>query len=74
MDLKLLESELSKLSPREKAQITYKLLESLESEESGDFEDVWVNEALNRYKEITKNGKSLVDSDLVIKEAKSKYK
>lgn len=73
MDIKLLESELLKLSPKERAAITYKLLESLE-EGTGDVEEIWINEALNRYKQITEDGKSLIDSDLVIKEAKSKYK
>lgn len=74
MDLKLLESELLKLSPSEKAQITYTLLKSLEGEKSSDFEEIWVDEALSRYKDINKKNESLIDSDLVIKEAKSKYK
>lgn len=74
MDLKLLESELLKLSPREKAIITNKLLESLENQESDDVEDVWINEALHRYDQIAQNNKLAIDSDLIIKEAKLKYK
>ena len=74
MDLKSLESELLKLSPRERAIVTYKLLESLDSEESGDIEDIWINEALKRYDQIAKTDKLTIDSDLIIKEAKSKYK
>ncbi len=74
MDLKLLESELLKLSPREKALVTYKLLESLENEESGDFESVWLDEAISRYDQISKTGKFTIDSELIIREAKSKYK
>ena len=74
MDLKSLESELLKLSPRERAIITYKLLESLEGEESGDIEDVWINEALSRYNQMVNSGKYAVDSELIIREAKSKYK
>ena len=74
MELKQLESELLKLSPKERALMTFKLLESLEAEEAGDFEEVWISEALNRYKQISEDGKSLIDSDLVIREAKSKYK
>ena len=73
MDLKSLEVELLKLSAKEKAAITYKLLESLESDESGNIEEIWVNEALNRYYNITGGGDAVIDSDLVIKEAKSKY-
>ena len=73
MDLKSLEVELLKLSAKEKAAITYKLLESLESDESGNIEEIWVNEALNRYYNITGGGDAVVDSELVIREAKSKY-
>ena len=73
MDLKSLEAELLKLSAKEKAAITYKLLESLESDESGNIEEIWVNEALNRYYNITSVGDAVIDSELVIKEAKSKY-
>ncbi|KUG25698.1 hypothetical protein ASZ90_004479 [hydrocarbon metagenome] len=39
-----------------------------------DFEEVWLKEALNRYKDISKDKSKLIDADLVIKEAKSKYK
>ena len=74
MDLKSLESELLKLSPREKAIVTYKLLESLEKEEADDVEDIWINEALRRYDQISKGDKLTIDSDLIIKEAKLKYK
>ena len=74
MDLKSLETELLKLSPRERAIVTYKLLQSLEIEESGDVEDIWINEALKRYDQIIKTDKFTIDSELIIKEAKSKYK
>ena len=74
MDIKTLEKELLKLTPREKAAITYKLLESIEEDETGDLEKVWVEEALSRYYDIEKNRKVLIDGDLVIREAKSKYK
>ena len=74
MDLKSLESELLKLSPRERAIVTYKLLESPESEESGDIQDIWINEALSRYDQLAQNSKFAVDSELIIKEAKEKYK
>jgi hypothetical protein len=63
-----------KLSPKEKAILTYKLLESLEGESSPDIDDVWANEALSRYKQIKEGKDVLIDSELVIREAKSKYK
>ncbi|MBE0572749.1 MAG: addiction module protein [Ignavibacteriaceae bacterium] len=74
MDLKSIESELLKLTPRERAIVTYKLLNSLENEESADVEDIWLAEALSRYDQIYKAGKFTIDSELIIREAKSKYK
>ena len=72
MDLQSLESELLKLSAKEKAAITYKLLESLESDESDNIDEIWVNEAIARYYQLS--GDNVVDSQSVIKEAKSKYR
>lgn len=74
MDLQALEIELLKLSPREKALLTYKLLSSLENEETDGIEEIWVDEAFSRYNQIKKNKDLCIDGDLVIKEAKSKYK
>ncbi len=74
MNLEMLEAELMKLSPKEKAIITYKLLESLEGEADKDVEDVWINEALNRYKQISEGKDVVIDSEMVIREAISKYK
>lgn len=73
MDLKSLEKELLKLTPREKATITYKLLESLDTEVNQDYEDVWIDEALNRYNQISEDKSLIHDFNLVIKESKSKY-
>lgn len=73
MDIKSLEKELLKLTPREKAIITYKLLKSLDTEENQDYEDVWIDEALNRYNQISENKSLIHDFNLVIKESKSKY-
>ncbi len=73
MDLKLLESELMKLSPKEKAVIAYKLLKELESSESNEIIDAWIDEAAERYKQIENGESNLIDGDLVLREAKSKY-
>ncbi len=73
MDIKSLEKELLKLTPREKAIITYKLLESLDTEANQDYEDVWIDEALNRYNQISEDKSLIHDFNLVIKESKSKY-
>jgi hypothetical protein len=61
MDLQSLEAELLKLSSKEKAAITYKLLESLESNESDNIDEVWINEALARYYQLS--GEDVVDSE-----------
>lgn len=73
MDIKSLEKELLKLTPREKAIITYKLLKSLDTEENKDYEDVWIDEALTRYNQISEDESLIHDFNLVIKESKSKY-
>jgi hypothetical protein len=73
MDIKSLEKELLKLTPREKAIITYKLLESLDTEENQDYEDIWIDEALTRYNQISDDKSLIHDFNLVIKESKSKY-
>ena len=60
MDLKLLESELMKLSPKEKATIAYKLLQEIENEESVELEEALINESLQRYGKITDEQKKLI--------------
>ena len=74
MDLKSLESELLKLSPKEKAAIAFKLLKEIENVEPDDIEELWIKEAIKRYEQIKGNENLTVDGDLVFKEAKSKYK
>lgn len=73
MDIKSLEKELLKLTPREKATITFKLLESLDTEDDHDYEEVWIDEALNRYNQISKDKSFIHDFSMVIKESKEKY-
>jgi Putative addiction module component len=72
MDLHTLEAEILKLSPKERAAIIYKLLESLESDKSDNIEEIWVNEAIARYYQLSND--EVIDSDSVIKEAKLKYR
>lgn len=60
MDLKLLESELLKLSPKEKAAIAYKLLKEIEDVEPDEIEEDLINESLQRYGKITEEQKKLI--------------
>lgn len=74
MELKILEEEVLKLNPRERAELAYKVLQSLEAETTDEIEEVWIQEALDRYKQLGENSKLGVSLDSVIREAKSKYK
>ncbi|MCL5028944.1 MAG: hypothetical protein M1480_07980 [Bacteroidetes bacterium] len=60
MDLKSLETELLKLSPKDKAAIAYMLLENIEDDESVDFEEVRITEVLQRYSQLTEEQKKLI--------------
>ena len=74
MNIKLLESELLKLPPQKRAAIAYRLMESLDKEEDGDIETIWIEEAERRYQSIEKRKSNLKIADDVMREAKSKYK
>lgn len=60
MDLKSLESELLKLSPKEKAAIAYRLLQDIEDVESDEIEEALINESLQRHSKITAEQKNLI--------------
>ncbi len=60
MDLKSLETEILKLSPKEKAAIAFMLLENIEEDKIVDIEEVRINEALQRYSQITEEQKKLI--------------
>ena len=74
MDIKSLEIELLKLSPKEKARLSYILLESIEDDKSGELEKIWIEEAVQRYYDAKLHPGSFINSELVLKEAKAKYK
>ncbi|MCL6097612.1 MAG: addiction module protein [Bacteroidetes bacterium] len=69
-----LEKEALRLSPKEKAVLSYKLLESIDSENFEDIDKLWQKEVEERYKQITSGSAKLKNAELVIHEAKSKYK
>ena len=60
MDLRALESELMKLSQKEKALIAYKLLKEIEDVESDEIEEVLINESLQRKSKVTGEQKKLI--------------
>ncbi len=60
MDLHALESELMKLSQKEKAEIAYKLLKEIENEESIEIEEALINKTLQNHSKITDEQKKLI--------------
>ena len=74
MKSKAIETAALKLSPKEKAELSYKLLESLQNDETESIDKIWAEEAERRYDSILKNEVHLSESKSVFKEAISKYK
>ena len=74
MGIKEIEKAALSLSSKERAALSYKLLESIDSENREDADEIWQKEVEARYEQLT-NGKAKgKEAELVIKEAKSKYK
>ena len=69
-----IEKEALRLSAKERAALSYKLLESIDSETVRDLDELWQKEVEERYKQITSGSTKLKNAELVIHEAKSKYK
>lgn len=63
-----------KLSAKERALLSYKLLESIDAETTEGIDKIWQNEVEERYEQIAKDRTKEKDSGMVLKEAKSKYK
>ncbi len=58
---------------KERATLSYKLLESIDSENSDNIDEIWQNEVDERYKQIKSGKAKTKKAELVIKEAKAKY-
>jgi hypothetical protein len=63
-----------RLSAKERAALSYKLIESIDSETIKDSDELWQKEVEARYQQITSGSAKLKNAELVIREAKSKYK
>jgi len=74
MGIKEIEKAALALSSKKKASLSYKLLESIDSENVTDSDKIWQKEVDVRYKQLIKNTAKEKDSESVIREAKSKYK
>lgn len=69
MDMKALESELLKLSPKEKAAIAYKLLKEIEDIDSDEIEEALINESLQRFSKISEEQKKIILSSYKLSES-----
>jgi len=74
MKTKEIEKAALRLSTKERALLSYKLLASIDSEATKDAVELWQKEVEERYKQITCGDAKLKNAELVIHEAKSKYK
>lgn len=74
MKTKEIEKAALKLSNKERAALSYKLLESIDAETADDIDKIWQKEVEARYNQIVNGKLKEENSELVIKEAKSKYK
>ncbi|OGU33876.1 MAG: hypothetical protein A2068_14285 [Ignavibacteria bacterium GWB2_35_6b] len=73
MQTKELVKAVLRLPAKEKAELSYKLLESIDTEDVADIDEIWQREVEERYKQITSGKAKTKKAELVIKQAKSKY-
>lgn len=74
MKIHEIEKAALKLSNKERAALSYKLLESIDAETQDNIDKIWQQEVEERYNQITNSLTQTKNGELVIKEAKLKYK
>jgi putative addiction module component (TIGR02574 family) len=67
-----LESELLKLTPKDRARIAQRLLESLETLADQEIESLWLDEADRRDKALDADPSRAIPADQVLREARSR--
>ncbi len=73
MSIKEIEEAALSLSAKERAELSYKLLESIDSENIQNIDKIWQEEVKDRHEQLKIDASMRKDAELVIKEAKSKY-
>ncbi len=73
MSIKEIEEAALSLSAKERAELSYKLLESIDSENIQNIDRIWQEEVKARYDQLKIDTSERRAAELVIKEAKSKY-
>jgi len=69
-----LEKEALRLDPRERALLAEHLISSLDADEDPDVERLWIEEAERRYKEYKQGGVKGKPAEMVLREARAKFK
>ena len=67
-----LESEVLKLSPKERARIAQRLLESLEAPSQEEIESLWLDEAERRDRALDDDPGRAIPADEVLREARAR--
>lgn len=67
-----LESEVLKLSPKERARIAQRLLESLEAPSQEEIESLWLDEAERRDRALDDDPSRAIPADEVLREARAR--
>ena len=73
MSIKKIEKAALSLSTKERAELSYILLESIDSEGIQNIDKIWQDEVNERYEQLKIDSSERRTAELVIKEAKSKY-
>ncbi|MBA4406955.1 hypothetical protein C0389_06745 [bacterium] len=73
MSIKKIEKAALSLSAKERAELSYILLESIDSEDIQNIDKIWQDEVNDRYEQLKIDSSERRAAELVIKEAKSKY-
>lgn len=73
MSIKEIEEAALSLSVKERAELSYILLESIDSEDIQNIDKIWQDEVNERYGQLKIDSSERRAAELLIKEAKSKY-
>ncbi len=74
MSIKEIKKAALSLTAKERAELSYLLLESIDSENVQNIDKIWEEEVKARYEQLIRDPSAERIAELVIKEAKSKYK
>ncbi|MBC8042588.1 MAG: addiction module protein [Rhizobacter sp.] len=74
MSIEQVESEAMKLSPRERARLASKLLNSLDANAAENNEELWTQESEQRYEALASGKVQGIDADTALQEARAKLK